>query len=71
MEVLNDTVRALNLMNLMFASTGSQWSEIKRGVTWALLGWLKTRCTIIICRGLIMPTEHCSGMCDTASLGRR
>ncbi len=31
-----------SVLNLMRAATGSQCKEIKRGVTWALLGSLKT-----------------------------
>ncbi len=33
---------SINVLNLMRAATGSQCREIKRGVTWALLGLLKT-----------------------------
>ncbi len=33
---------SINVLNLMQATTGSQCKEIKRGVTWALLGSLKT-----------------------------
>ncbi len=33
---------SINVLNLMRAATGSQCKEIKRGVTWALLGSLKT-----------------------------
>ncbi len=32
----------ISVLNLMRAATGSQCKEIKRGVTWALLGSLKT-----------------------------
>ncbi len=35
---------SINVLNLMRASTGSQCKEIKRGVTWALFGSLKTSC---------------------------
>ncbi len=37
--VLNTSISVLNLMR---AATGSQCRESKRGVTWALLGLLKT-----------------------------
>ncbi len=33
---------SINVFNLMQAATGSQCKDIKRGVTWALLGSLKT-----------------------------
>ncbi len=33
---------SINVLNLMRAATGSQCKEIKRGVTWVLLGSLKT-----------------------------
>ncbi len=33
---------SISVLNLMQAATGSQCKEIKRGVTWALLGSLKT-----------------------------
>ncbi len=33
---------SISVLNLMRAATGSQCREIKRGVTWALLGSLKT-----------------------------
>ncbi len=33
---------SINILNLIRAETGSQCKEIKRGVTWALLGSLKT-----------------------------
>ncbi len=33
---------SISVLNLMRATTGSQCKEIKRGVTWALLGLLKT-----------------------------
>ncbi len=33
---------SINVLNLMRAATGSQGNEMKRGVTWALLGSLKT-----------------------------
>ncbi len=39
MVVLYASIRVLNWMR---AATGSQCNEIKRGVTWALLGSLKT-----------------------------
>ncbi len=39
MAVLNARISVLNLMR---AATGSQCRKIKRGVTWALLGLLKT-----------------------------
>ncbi len=32
---------SISVLNLMRAATGSQCKEIKRGVTWALLGSLK------------------------------
>ncbi len=32
----------ISVLNWMRAATGSQCKEIKRGVTWALLGSLKT-----------------------------
>ncbi len=54
MVVLYASISALNLMR---AATGSQCKEIKRGVTWALLGSLKTSRAAafgIICRGLIV-----------------
>ncbi len=33
---------SINVLNLMRAATGSQCKKIKRGVTWALFGSLKT-----------------------------
>ncbi len=39
MVVLNASISVLNWMR---AATGSQCKETKRGVTWALLGLLKT-----------------------------
>ncbi len=33
---------SVSILNLMRAATGSQCREKKRGVTWALLGSLKT-----------------------------
>ncbi len=33
---------SISVLNLMQAAIGSQCREIKRGVTWALLGSLKT-----------------------------
>ncbi len=33
---------SINVLNLMRAANGSQCRETKRGVTWALLGSLKT-----------------------------
>ncbi len=33
---------SINVLNLMLAANGSQCKEMKRGVTWALLGSLKT-----------------------------
>ncbi len=33
---------SISVLNLMQAATGSQCSEMKRGVTWVLLGSLKT-----------------------------
>ncbi len=33
---------SISVLNSMRAATGSQCREIKRGVTWALLGSLKT-----------------------------
>ncbi len=33
---------SIGVLNLMRAATGSQCKEIKRGITWALLGSLKT-----------------------------
>ncbi len=35
---------SINVLNLMRAATGNQCKEIKRGVTCALLGSLKTSC---------------------------
>ncbi len=35
---------SISVLNLMRAATGSQCKEIKRGVTWAPLGSLKTSC---------------------------
>jgi len=37
----------------MRAAIGSQCREIKSGVTWALLGLLKTIYAAVFCRGLI------------------
>ncbi len=34
---------SISVLNWMRAATGSQCKETKRGVTWALLGSLKTR----------------------------
>ncbi len=48
---------SISVLNLMRAATGSQCKEIKRGVTWVLLGSLKTSraaAFCIICRGLIV-----------------
>ncbi len=39
MDVLDASI---NVLNLMRAATDSQCKEIKRGVTWALFGSLKT-----------------------------
>ncbi len=33
---------SISVLNFMRAATGSQCREIKKGVTWALLGSLKT-----------------------------
>ncbi len=47
----------ISVLNLMQAATGSQCREIKRGVTWALLGSQKTSRAAafwIICKGLIV-----------------
>ncbi len=33
---------SISVLNSMQAATGNQFREIKRGVTWALLGSLKT-----------------------------
>ncbi len=33
---------SISVLNWMRAATGSQYKETKRGVTWALLGSLKT-----------------------------
>ncbi len=33
---------SIGVLNLIRAATGSQCKEIKRGVTWAILGSLKT-----------------------------
>ncbi len=47
---------SINDLNLLRAATDSQCKEIKRGVTWSLLGSLKTSHVAvfgIICRGLI------------------
>ncbi len=33
---------SISVLNMMRAATGSQCREIKRGVTWTLLGSLKT-----------------------------
>ncbi len=35
---------SIGVLNLMQAAIGSQCRETKRGVTWALLGSLKTNC---------------------------
>ncbi len=48
---------SISVLNWMRAATGSQCKETKRGVTWALLGSLKTSRAAafwIICRGLIV-----------------
>ncbi len=48
---------SISVLNLMRAATGSQCNEMKRGVTWVLLGSLKTSHAAafrIICRGLIV-----------------
>ncbi len=48
---------SISVLNLMRAATGSQCNEMKRGVTWVLLGSLKTSraaAFLIICRGLIV-----------------
>ncbi len=34
---------SISVLNFIRAGTGSQCKEIKRGVTWTLLGSLKTR----------------------------
>ncbi len=33
---------SISVLNLMRAATGSQCNEMKRGVTWVILGMLKT-----------------------------
>ncbi len=38
---------SISVLNWMRAATGSQCKETKRGVTWALLGSLKTRGLIV------------------------
>ncbi len=51
---------SISVLNLMCAATWSQCREIKRGVTWAILGSLKTsraNAFWIICRGLIAQLE--------------
>ncbi len=35
---------SISVLNLMRAATGSQCREIKRGVTWALLGYFQITC---------------------------
>ncbi len=48
---------SISVLNLMQAATRSQCREKKRGVTWALLGLLKTNraaAYLIICKGLIV-----------------
>ncbi len=35
---------SISVLNWMRAATGSQCKDTKRGVTWALLGSLKTSC---------------------------
>ncbi len=48
---------SISVLNLMRAATGSQCNDMKRGVTWVLLGSLKTSRAAafwIICRGLIV-----------------
>ncbi len=35
---------SISVLNWMWAATGTQCKEIKRGVIWALLGSLKTSC---------------------------
>ncbi len=35
---------SISVLNLMRAATGSQCRKTKRGVTWTLLGSLKTSC---------------------------
>ncbi len=42
--VLNASISVLNLMR---AATGSQCNEMKRGVTWVILGSLKLLFTVI------------------------
>ncbi len=48
---------SISVLILMRAATGSQCNEMKRGVTWVILGSLKTSHAAafgIICRGLIV-----------------
>ncbi len=46
---------SISVLNWMRAATGSQCKETKRGVTWALLGSLKTsHAAAYLCRGLIV-----------------
>ncbi len=40
---------SISVLNLMRAATGSQCNEMKRGVTWVLLGSLKTSREILVC----------------------
>ncbi len=40
---------SINVLNLMQAATGSQCREIKRGVTWALLGSQKNHLYMFDC----------------------
>ncbi len=37
----------ISVLNLMQAAIDSQCKEIKRGVTWAILGSLKTSCAAV------------------------
>ncbi len=40
---------SISVLNWMRAATGSQCKETKRGVTWALLGSLKTSRDALLC----------------------
>ncbi len=51
---------SISVLNLMRAATGSQCKEIKRGVTWALLGSLKTSRAAAFCLMEVQPEEHCN-----------
>lgn len=61
---VQDKYMSIKTLNFLWAATGSQRTETKRGVTWVISGGLKTRHAAafgISCRGL-MELEGGPGM---------